>query len=163
MKRRGNLNRYTLNIGHDVAKNRLADKLTDNGNGNGFDIYAIRKALINHPTIKQYQAEGKIKVGRVIGQNFTVGCRNQLNGNNNPITKKAIVAQVVNNILNSILDQAGFKGYGKTQFWQKTDNEYGDRIRVGADILTLDWIKSNYSQEEFTKKLSERQQIKKYR
>ena len=49
MKRKGNEDRMTYNFGHDVAKTRLSTKLKNNG----FDIYAVRKAIFNHPTIQQ--------------------------------------------------------------------------------------------------------------
>ena len=47
-KRQGNKDRMTLNQGHDIAKTRLASKLRTSG----FDIYEVRKAILQHVEIK---------------------------------------------------------------------------------------------------------------
>lgn len=163
MKRKGNNDRITYNYGHDVAKTRLSSKLKNNG----FDIYAVRKAIFNHPTIKQLVSCKAILVSNIVGQNFSISCKNKLYAevarvkfNNNQI-----IVQVVNNIIRSILQGFILTEYGKTEYWKKLNKKlykYSDRLYIGADILSYKWIKDNYSQEKFTCKLSDRQKIDKY-
>ena len=62
----------TGNIGHDVAKARLANSL------NSYDIVAIRRELLKHPTIKTLTELNAVRVSPVVGQNFTIGAKNQL-------------------------------------------------------------------------------------
>ena len=155
----GNDMHNTYNVGHDSAKNKLANKLTNNG----YDIYAIRKAIVNHALIKYLISIKACRVSRVIGNNFTVDTIDNLLCN--VITtknKNVTVIQTVNNICNSIMSD--FKGYGKTKFWKNLDSKffYNKRIYIGADILSLEWIKNNYSQTDFTCKLSDRKKITKY-
>ena len=155
----GNNMHNTYNIGHDVAKNKLANKLTSNG----YDIYAIRKAIVTHSMVKYLISIKACKVSRVIGNNFTVDTVDNLLCNVIQTKNKNVtVIQTVNNICNSIMSD--FKGYGKTKFWKNLDSKffYNKRIYIGADILSLDWIKNNYSLCEFTCKLSDRKKIKKY-
>lgn len=157
----GNDIHNTYNIGHDTAKNRLMDKL----NSNGYDIYAIRHAVVNHPTIKHLISLSVVKVSKIVGNNFTVAsiddlfCKYQKTKSNN-----VTIISVVNNILNGIMQQFNFSGYGKTQYWKTLDKKYryNKRIYIGADIVTLNFITDNYSQKEFTCKLSDRKKITKY-
>ena len=163
-KRQGNKDRMTLNQGHDIAKTRLASKLRISG----FDIYEVRKAILQHVEIKNLLEKQAIKVGRIIGQNFTIGAKNELLSTYrkvNAINKKVTVIQQVNNIVTSVLKGFGFNNYGKTQYWQNLDEKkyiYCKRITIGSDILSLDWIAKNYSKTEFTCKLSDRKKIDKY-
>lgn len=155
----GNDLHNTYNVGHDAAKNRLASKLNDNG----YDIYAIRKAIVNHPTVKHLVSVKAVRVSRVIGQNFTVDAVDDLFFKFQVSKNKSVtVIQVVNNIVNNIMSD--FNGYGKTQYWKNLDKKflYSKRIYIGADIVSLQWIKNNYSQSEFTCKLSDRKKITKY-
>ena len=148
MQRRGNKDRMTFNYGHDVAKTRLSAKIK----ASGFDIYAVRKAIL---------------ISDIVGQNFTISCKNKLYAefasvkfNNNQI-----VVQVVNNIIKSILQGLILTEYGKTEYWKKLNKKlykYSDRLYIGADILSYKWIKDNYSKAEFTCELSDREKNKKY-
>ena len=163
-KRQGNKDRMTLNQGHDIAKTRLASKLRISG----FDIYEVRKAILQHVEIKNLLEKQAIKVGRIIGQNFTIGAKNELLSTYrkvNAINKKVTVIQQVNNIVTSVLKGFGFNNYGKTQYWKNLDPSkytYCKRITIGSDILSLEWIENTYSQDRFTCKLSDRQKINKY-
>ena len=165
MNEHGNDDRMTYNYGHDIAKTRLSSKLKNNG----FNIYEIRKAIFSHPEIKLLLERKAIAIGKIIGQNFTVGAKDDLLSNYrkvNYVNKDVTVIQQVNNILNSILKQYGFKGYGKTNYWKTVHRNgvsYPKRITVGADILSYDWIKENYSQTQFTCKLNDMQKSSKYR
>lgn len=164
MQRRGNDDRMTYNFGHDVAKTRLSSKLKNNG----FDIYEIRKAILQHVEIQLLLEKQAIKIGKIVGQNFTIGAKSELLSvyrHVNPINKDVTVIQQVNNIVTSVLKGFGFNNYGKTQFWKNLDEKkytYCKRITVGSDILSLEWIKGNYSKAEFTCQLSDRQKINKY-
>ena len=163
-KKQGNIDRMTGNFGHDIAKTRLASHLKNNG----FDIYKIRKAILSNFEIKNLLEKQAIKVGRIIGQNFTIGAKNDLLSvyrKVNAVNKKVTVIQQVNNIVTSILKEFGFNNYGKTSFWKNLDEKkytYCKRITIGSDILSLDWIAKNYSKTEFTCKLSDRKKIDKY-
>ena len=163
MKRQGNTDRMTFNYGHDVAKTRLSAKIK----ASGFDIYAVRKAIFNHPTIQHLLSCKAILISDIVGQNFTISCKNKLYAefasvkfNNNQI-----VVQVVNNIIKSILQGFILTEYGKTEYWKKLNKtlyKYSDRLYIGADILSYKWIKDNYSQSNFTCELSDREKNKKY-
>ena len=163
MTRKGNNDRMTFNYGHDVAKTRLSAKIK----ASGFDIYAVRKAIFNHPTIQQLISCKAILISDIVGQNFTISCKNKLYAefasvkfNNNQI-----VVQVVNNIIKSILQGFILTEYGKTEYWKKLNKKlykYSDRLYIGADILSYKWIKDNYSQSSFTCELSDREKNKKY-
>ena len=163
-KRKGNDEHMTFNYGHDTAKTRLSDSLKKSG----FDIYEVRKAILQHVEIKNLLEKQAIKVGRIIGQNFTIGAKNNLLSvyrKVNAVNKKVTVIQQVNNIVTSILKEFGFNNYGKTSFWKNLDPSkytYCKRITIGSDILSLDWIAKNYSKTEFTCKLSDRKKIDKY-
>ena len=74
MTRQGNKDRMTFNYGHDVAKTRLSSKLQ----GNGFDIYEIRKDILNHTEIKSLLEKQSIKIGKICGQNFVIGAKSEL-------------------------------------------------------------------------------------
>lgn len=161
---KGNVNRYTENKGHDTAKNRLADKLTNNG----FNIYELRKIIFNNPTIKMLLNKQAIKISDITGQNFVIGAKDELLANYrhvNSVNAHVTVIQTVNNILNSILKNYGFTDYGKTLFWKNCNKKfiYNKRIYIGADILSYKWTQDNYTYKQFTCKLSDRQKIKKYR
>lgn len=164
MQRKGNNDRMTFNYGHDVAKTRLSSKLKNNG----FDIYEIRKAILNHTEIKSLLEKQAIKIGKIVGQNFVIGAKSELLSvyrKVNAINKDVTVIQQVNNIVTSVLKGFGFNNYGKTQFWKNLDEKkytYCKRITIGSDILSLEWIKGNYSKAEFTCQLSDRQKINKY-
>ena len=117
MKRKGNNDRMTFNYGHDIAKTRLSAKIK----ASGFDIYAVRKAIFNHPTIQHLLSCKAILISDIVGQNFTISCKNKLYAevasvkfNNNQI-----VVQVVNNIIKSILQGFILTEYGKTEYWKK--------------------------------------------
>lgn len=163
MQRKGNDDRMTFNYGHDVAKTRLSAKIK----ASGFDIYAVRKAIFNHPTIKHLIGCKAILISDIVGQNFTISCKNKLYAevasvkfNNNQI-----IVQVVNNIIKSILQGFILTEYGKTEYWKKLNKKlykYSDRLYIGADILSYQWIKDNYSKPKFTGELSDRQKIDKY-
>ena len=164
MTRKGNNDRMTFNYGHDIAKTRLSTKLKNNG----FDIYEIRKAILNHIEIKALLEKQAIKIGKITGQNFVIGAKSELLSvyrKVNAINKDVTVIQQVNNIVTSVLKGFGFNNYGKTQFWKNLDPSkytYCKRITIGSDILSLDWIENTYSQDRFTCKLSDRQKINKY-
>lgn len=168
MKKQGNDQHMTYNLGHDVAKTRLSTKLTNGGNNGGYDIYALRKAIMHHVEIKFLMEQGAVKIGKIIGQNFTIGAVDSLLSEYRPvnaINKDVTVIQQVNNIVTSIVRQfTGSKDYGKTSFWKNLDKKYTycKRITVGADILSLDWIKKNYSKSEFTCKLDDKSKMRKY-
>ena len=163
MTRKGNNDRMRFNYGHDVAKTRLSAKIK----ASGFDIYAVRKAIFNHPTIQHLLSCKAILISDIVGQNFTISCKNKLYAefasvkfNNNQI-----VVQVVNNIIKSILQGFILTEYGKTEYWKKLNKKlykYSDRLYIGADILSYKWIKDNYSQSSFTCELSDREKNKKY-
>lgn len=162
MTRQGNEQHMTYNLGHDVAKTRLATKLN-------IDIYSLRKVITQHVEIKFLMEHGAVKIGKIIGQNFTIGAVDSLLSEYRPvnaINKDVTVIQQVNNIVTSIVRQfTGSKDYGKTSFWKNLDSKkytYCKRITVGADILSLDWIKKNYSRSEFTCKLDDKSKMKKY-
>ena len=163
-KRLGNQDRMTFNYGHDTAKTRLSGKLS----GNGFNIYEIRKAILNHPEIVSLLDKGAIKIGKICGQNFVIGAKSELLSVYRPvkgINATVTVIQQVNNIVTAILKGFGFNNYGKTQFWKCLDESkytYCKRITIGADILSLEWIEKTYSSDRFTCKLSDRQKIDKY-
>ena len=100
-KRQGNKDRMTFNYGHDVAKTRLSTKLKNNG----FDIYAVRTAIFNHPTIQHLLSCKAILVSDIVGQNFTISCKNKLYAEVTRVklNNNQIIVQVVNNIIRSIL------------------------------------------------------------
>ena len=164
MKNNGNSEHMTYNYGHDVAKTRLSSKLKNNG----FDIYEIRKAILNHTEIKYLLEKQAIKIGKISGQNFVIGCKSELLSvyrKVNAINSKVTVVQQVNNIVNAILKGFGFNNYGKTQFWKCLDEKrytYCKRITIGSDILSLNFIENNYSQDRFTCKLSDSDKFRKY-
>lgn len=164
VQRHGNKDRMTFNYGHDVAKTRLSAKLKNSN----FDIYEIRKAILQHVEIKSLLEKQAIKFGKITGQNFVIGAKDELLSVYravNPINKDVTVIQQVNNIVTSILKGFGFNGYGKTQYWKNLDPSkytYCKRITIGSDILSLDWIENTYSKDRFTCKLSDRQKINKY-
>lgn len=160
---KGNNDFMTYNLGHDVAKTRLANKLRMSG----FDIYAIRKAILNHVDIKFLLSVNAIKMGKIQGQNFAIGCKDSLLSEYqkvNFINNKVTVVQKVNNIVTRILKDFGFVNYGKMEFWKNLDNKYtyNKRIIIGCDILTRNFIKDNYSQTNFTCKLTDTDKNKKY-
>ena len=163
-EKQGNKDRMTFNYGHDVAKTRLSSKLKNSG----FDIYEIRKAILNHTEIKNLLEKQAIKIGKICGQNFTIGAKSELLSvyrKVNAINKDVTVIQQVNNIVTSILKGFGFNNYGKTSYWKNLDESkytYCKRITIGSDILTLNFIENNYSSDRFTCKLSDRQKINKY-
>ena len=162
-KRNGNTDRMTFNYGHDVAKTRLSSKLKSNG----FDIYAVRKAIFNHPTIQHLISCKAIIVSDIVGQNFTISCKNKLYAEVTRVkfNNNQIIVQVVNNIIRSILQGFILTEYGKTEYWKKLNKKlykYSDRLYIGADILSYKWIKDNYSKSKFTCDLSDRQKIDKY-
>lgn len=160
-QRNGNKDRATHNIGHDVAKTRLSAKLN-------LDIYEVRKLLLNHPEIKLLLEKQAIRIGQIVGQNFTVGAKDKLlkeYRHVNAVNADVTVIQAVNNILNSIMKQLGVEGYGKTQFWKNLDPSkytYNKRIYVGGDILTYNWTQATYTQKQFTCKLNDKQKNEKY-
>lgn len=161
--RRGNEDRMTYNFGHDIAKTRLSAKLKNNG----FDIYAVRKAIFNHPTIQHLLSCKAILISDIVGQNFTISCKNRLYAEftNVKFNNNQIVVQVVNNIIKSILQGFILTEYGKTEYWKKLNKKlykYSDRLYIGADILSYKWIKDNYSKANFTCELSDREKNKKY-
>ena len=162
-KKRGNSEFMTFNYGHDIAKTRLSTKLKNNG----FDIYAIRKALFNHPTIQHLIGCKAIIVSDITGQNFTISCKNRLYADFADVkfNNNQIVVQVVNNIIKSILQGFILTEYGKTNYWKKLNKKvykYSDRLYIGADILSYNWIKDNYSRPEFTCKLNDSEKNQKY-
>lgn len=164
MKKHGNSEHMTYNYGHDVAKTRLSSKLKNNG----FNVYEIRQAILKHVVIADLISKGAVKVGKISGQNFTVGCKSELLSvyrKVNAINSKVTVVQQVNNIINAILKGFGFNNYGKTQFWKCLDERkytYSKRITIGSDILSLDWVENTYSQDRFTCKLSDSDKFRKY-
>ena len=108
VKRQGNTDRMTFNYGHDIAKTRLSSKLKNNG----FDIYEIRKAILNHIEIKALLEKQAIKIGKITGQNFVIGAKSELLSvyrKVNAINKDVTVIQQVNNIVTSVLKGFGFK------------------------------------------------------
>ena len=151
----------TGNIGHDVAKTRLANSL------NSYDIGAIRRELLKHPTIKSLIQLDAVRISPVVGQNFTIGAKNQLLSDflELKFDNGQTVIQAVNQIAASIVRQyTKSDKYGKMSFWKKLNTSkytYSDRIWVGADILSIDWLRRKYK-GEFTCKLSERAKIRKY-
>ena len=162
-KRNGNTDRMTFNYGHDVAKTRLSAKIK----ASGFDIYAVRKAIFNHPTIQHLISCKAIIVSDIVGQNFTISCKNRLYAEVTRVkfNNNQIIVQVVNNIIRSILQGFILTEYGKTEYWKKLNKKiykYSDRLYIGADILSYKWIKDNYSKPKFTGNLSDRQKIDKY-
>ena len=150
-------NLKTGNIGHDIAKTRLATSL------NSYDIVAIRRKLLKHPTIKTLIALDAVRVSPVVGQNFTIGAKNQLLSDF--LELKFDNGQAVNQIAASIVRQyTKSDKYGKMSFWKKLNANkytYSDRIWIGADILSIDWLRKKYK-GEFTCKLSERAKVRKY-
>lgn len=163
-KRNGNKDRMTFNYGHDVAKTRLSSKLKNSN----FDIYAIRKAILQHAEIKLLLEKSAIRIGKIVGQNFIIGAKSELLSvyrHVNAVNSKVTVIQQVNNIVTSILKGFGFNGYGKTQYWKCLDEKkytYCKRITIGADILSLDWIENTYSQNRFTCQLNDKDKYIKY-
>jgi len=163
-KRLGNKDRMTFNYGHDVAKTRLSSKLKNSN----FDIYAIRKAILQHVEIQSLLEKQAIRIGKITGQNFIIGAKDELLSVYrvvNPINKDVTVIQQVNNIVTSILKGFGFNGYGKTQYWKCLDPSkytYCKRITIGSDILSLEWIENNYSQTRFTCLLNDKDKYNKY-
>lgn len=164
MKKQGNNEHMTYNFGHDIAKTRLSNKLKNNG----YNLYEIRKAILQHVVIQDLINKQAIKIGKIQGQNFVIGAKNELLSNYrkvNSINAKVTVIQQVNNIVTSILKQFIGSEYGKTQFWKNLDEKkytYCKRITIGSDILSLNWIKDNYSKAEFTCKLSDSDKNRKY-
>lgn len=138
----------TMNYGHDIAKTRLAKKLQDNG----FNVAELRKTILNHPTIKEYIALNLVRVDRIIGQNFRVACVNTTLGEagvaHNALNNKCTVALQVKNICTRIVRNVteSSKNYGISKGIDKVKGaKYSDVIYIGADQLTLDFVK-NYSQ-----------------
>ena len=154
----------TGNFGHDVAKTRLAKKLQNNG----FDVASIRKTILQHPTIREYIAKNLVRVDRIIGQNFRVSCVNTTLGEagvaHNALNNKCTIALQVKNICTRIvrnITKSG-KNYGISKGIDKVKNShYSDVIYVGADQLTLDWVKGEYSQP-MNKNLTLLEKHKKY-
>ena len=138
----------TGNFGHDVAKTRLAKKLQDNG----FNVASIRKTILQHPTIREYIVKNLVRVDRIIGQNFRVMCVNTTLGEagvaHNAINNKCTVALQVKNICTRIVRNIteSSNNYGISKGIDKVKNShYSDVIYIGADQLTLDWVKKEYS------------------
>lgn len=157
------MQKLTLNFGHDVGRARLSSKLE----ANGYDLNSLHKQILNHPTIKELRASGAVQVTEIIGDQFRIGCVDSLLSEYravNACNKGVTVVQTVNNICNNILASNGFKGYGKTQFWKNYPKatKYKKIIRIGADILTVDWIKNTYSRD-FDCKLNHSQQKRRYK
>ena len=160
-----NKNTMTFNLGHDIAKTRLSNKLTKNG----FNIVEIRKAVINHPEISMLIENKAVKVSTIVGQDFVIGAKSELLSKYrkvNGINRKVTVIQQVNNIVKCIIKEfTGSEKYGKTLYWKNLDESkytYCKRITVGADILSYNWTQETYTQKQFTCKLSDRQKEVKY-
>ena len=154
----------TGNFGHDVAKTRLAKKLQDNG----FNVASIRKTILQHPTIREYIAKNLVRVDRIIGQNFRVMCVNTTLGEagvaHNALNNKCTVALQVKNICTRIVRNVteSANNYGISKGIDKVKNShYSDVIYIGADQLTLDWVKKEYSQP-MNKNLNTKQKHQKY-
>jgi len=164
MKNKGNREFATHNFGHDTAKTRLSDKL----HSNNYNLYEIRKAILNHPEIKLLLEKQAIKFGKITGQNFVIGAKSELLSvyrKVNAINADVTVIQQVNNIVTSILKGFGFNNIGKTQYWKNLNPNkytYCKRITIGSDILSLNWIENTYSQKRFTCQLSDSDKNRKY-
>lgn len=163
-KRNSEKQHLTMNYGHDVAKTRLAKKLQNNG----FNVAELRKTILQHPTIKEYIAKNLVRVDRIIGQNFRVACVNTTLGEagvaHNALNNKCTIALQVKNICTRIVrnvTESG-KNYGISKGIDKIKGaKYSDVIYVGADQLTLDWVKREYSQP-MNKNLTLLEKHKKY-
>lgn len=143
-----NKQHLTGNLGHDTAKSRLAKKLQ----ANGYNVAELRKEILNHETIRYYIAKDLVRVDRIIGQNFRVMCVPTTLGEagvaRNALNAKCTVALQVKNICTRIVRDVveSNKGYGISKgIDHLKKGTYTDVIYIGADQLTLDFVK-NYSQ-----------------
>lgn len=168
MKNLQGKNLKTGNIGHDTAKGRLAGKLESNG----YNVRNIINGIKAKENIKFLMAMGLVKIER-IGQNFIIKCVDSLyvkqvrNGRvvgyvekKHTLNNNVTIVSVLNNIAT---DQVGSNNVGKTMYWinNKDAVKYKKEIIIGADILSLNWIKKTYSKDMICT-LSERKKFEKY-
>lgn len=168
MKNLQGKNLKTGNIGHDTAKGRLSRKLEDTG----YNVRNIINGIKAKENVKFLMAMGLVKIER-IGQDYVIKCVDSLyvkqtrNGKEvgyvektHTLNNNVTIVSVVNNIATS---QVGSSNVGKTMYWinNKDAVKYKKEIIIGADILSLNWVKKTYSKDMICT-LSERKKFEKY-